>query len=104
METRLSIENPCFTSLRAALDEELQETVARMLDLRAGECAVAMQIRIELEGVDEMGRKLPSIHYKVSSSIPMKRDMKARLAVPVLLDEGPDGVMVIQEYEQTSML
>ena len=54
--------------------------------------------------MDETGRKVPSIHYKVSSSIPMKRDMKARLAVPVLLDEGPDGVMVIQEYEQTSML
>lgn len=104
METRLTIEHACFTGLRAALDAELQNTVQRMLEMRMGECSVGLMIKLELQGVDEAGRKVPDIHYKISSSIPVKRDAKFRLNAPILIDEGPEGVMLIQEYEQTSMV
>lgn len=104
MEKRLSIEHKCFDGLRAALDAEMQEAVSRMLDMRQGECTIGMKIKVELAGVDEAGRRVPEIHYTISSSIPVKRDAKFRLNEQVLLDEGPDGIMIIQEYEQTSMV
>lgn len=104
MEKLLSIEHKCFDGLRAGLNAEMQDAIGRMLDMRQGECTIGMKIKVELAGVDEAGRRVPEIHYTISSSIPMKRDTKFRLNEPVLIDEGPEGIMLIQEYEQTSMV
>jgi len=90
--------------MRSAVDEALNETVERMISMRTGECSVALKIKIELAGMDEAGRKVPEIHYTVSSSIPVKQDAKFRISEPLLIDEGPDGLVVIQRYEQTSMV
>ena len=51
-----------------------------------------------------MCRIVPHIKYKISTSIPMKGDFQAILKDPILLEEDEDGLMVVQEGEQMSML
>lgn len=104
MKERMSIANRCFLGMRSAFDQALEGTVQRMLDMHAGECSVAIKLNIELMGVDAADRIVPHIKYKISTSIPMKGDFQAILKDPILLEEDADGLMVVQEGEQMSML
>lgn len=104
MTSKLSIDNRCFAGMRAAFDNALEGTVQRMIDANMKECQVGLKIDLEIAGVDMEERHVPVIKYKISTSIPMKGEMKAMLAEQILLEYGPEGVQIVQEYEQTSMI
>ncbi len=66
----LSIESPCFISMRTDLDAMLQKTVASMMEKRSDEAAVTLKINIGLfRSSDGSGIIKPTITHKVTSAI-----------------------------------
>lgn len=83
----LSIESPCFISMRTDLDAMLQKTVASMLEKSSDEAAVTLKINIGLfRSSDGSGIIKPTITHKVTSAITSRETVDGYVSGDYALD------------------
>lgn len=83
----LSIESPCFISMRTDLDAMLQKTVASMLEKSSDEAAVTLKISIGLfRSSDGSGIIKPTIAHKVTSAITSRETVDGYVSGDYALD------------------